>query len=146
MPIDVRWDDSAQTVIRWDYEADWTWHDAALAAEQTREMRQQRHDLPVMAIILNMHSLQTIPRDSLRNMRRLMQAVGARDIIILNGSNPAVSVMTAFTRAIFQNAAEQIYTTATLEDARRLSDQLLHPNEHDAPTKPSRPTDDSDKP
>jgi hypothetical protein len=139
MPIHVRWDDTPDPIIRWDYDNGWSWQDSADAAEKTSQMRQARLDISRIAIILNMEFVETIPRDSLRNMRRLLQSAQPADIIILSGSSAAVNVMAAFMRSIFQSAANQIFTTASLTQAHMLVAQMLGGDDNSPPTQPSRP-------
>lgn len=138
MPINVRWDNTTHTTIQWDYESEWSWQDSTQAAEKTRIIRQEHDDVPLVAVVLNMDTVHTIPRDSLRNMRRLLQSVQETDIIILSGSSTAVNVMAAFMRSIFQSAATQIFTTSTLEEAHRLVAQLVGARLSSAPTQPRR--------
>lgn len=126
MAIVVHWDDDNQTIIRWDYDADWTWQESSLAAETTREIRQASGHLNPVAVILRMDGVETIPRDSLRNMRRLLQNLQPDDVIIISGSNVAVDVMIAFMRATFSGALEQLHTAPTLADARSLAMRLLY--------------------
>ena len=134
MAILVSWDDDNQTIIRWDYDADWTWHESSLAADQTREIRESSgHHHPV-AVILSMDGVETIPRDSLRNMRRLLQNLQPDDLIIISGSNVAVDVMTAFMRATFGGALGQLHTAPTLTDARALAMRLLYGNHSNGTT------------
>jgi hypothetical protein len=126
MAILVSWDDDNRTIIRWDYDADWTWHESSLAAETTREIREASgHELPV-AVILSMAGVEAIPRDSLRNMRRLLQNLQPEDVIIISGSNVAVDVMIAFMRATFTGALGQLHKALSLDDARALAARLLH--------------------
>lgn len=139
MSIQVSWDDETQRILRWDYAEAWTWNDAMQAAETTRLLRNAViHDLVV--VILNMGEVQTIPRDSMRNMRRLLQALQPGDIVIMSGDGTAVGVITVFMRSIFPANANQLYTAESLTEARVMAQRFLGSGggENKAPTRPKR--------
>ncbi len=139
MPIQVMWDEEEHTTILWHYEGEWTWQESAQAAEHTRELRDTLAHLPIVAVILDMSQVETIPRDSLRNMRRLLQYLRANDLVILCGDNATVDVMAAFMHSTFPDAAERIRTTESLASARTLAREQIAGSSHDLPTRPRRP-------
>jgi len=139
MSIQVSWDDETQHILRWDYDEAWTWNDAMQAAETTRLLRNAvSHALVV--VILNMGEVQTIPRDSMRNMRRLLQALQPNDVVIMSGDGTAVGVITVFMRSIFPANANQLYTAPSLAEARALAQRFIGrgQSENKAPTRPKR--------
>jgi hypothetical protein len=143
MSIIATWDDEAKTIICWEFSADWSWYETSLTADQTRQMMEHPAAGAAIAIIMVMDTVETIPRDSLRNMRRLLQYLRDKDIVILSGSNAAVNVMTAFMRATFGNAAARLFTAASLEEARTLAKRLLQTALTDADTRPNRTVSDT---
>lgn len=124
MPILVGWDDIESSIILWNYTQEWTWQESVEAAEQTQMLRQSVNKQSIV-VILNMEFVQTIPRDSIRNMRRLLHNLQGRDCVILCGSNTAVNVITSFLRTLFQNEADRILMVASLEEARTLARKIL---------------------
>lgn len=143
MPVTVSWDDETQSIIRWDYGGDWTWADTTEAAEITRQLLDAAANPPVAAILLNLEGMQTIPRDSLRNMRTLFHVLRPDDIIVLCGDSVAVNVMIAFLRSIYRSTADQLLTAPTLADGRRLAFERLNGYSPDSPTQPTRPSSSS---
>ena len=139
MPIQVMWDDQEHTTILWHYEGEWTWQESVQAAEHTREIRDALSTVPIVAVILDMTQVNTIPRDSLRNMRRLLQYLGGDDLVILCGDNAAVNVMAAFMNSAFPEAVGRIYTTESLASARVLASQMVAGSAHNLATRPRRP-------
>ncbi|MCL4246717.1 MAG: hypothetical protein KJ065_01055 [Anaerolineae bacterium] len=124
MPILVGWDDKESSIILWNYTQEWTWQESVEAAEQTQILRQSVNKRSIV-VILNMEFVQTIPRDSIRNMRRLLHNLQGGDCVILCGSNSAVNVITSFLRTLFQNEADRILMVASLEEARTLAREIL---------------------
>ena len=124
MPILVGWDDKEPSIILWSYAQEWTWQESVEAAEQTQVLRQSVSNQSIV-VVLNMEFVQTIPRDSIRNMRRLLHHLQSGDFVILCGSNTAVNVITSFLRTLFQNEADRILMAASLEEARTLAREIL---------------------
>lgn len=139
MPITVSWDDERQSIIRWDFSGDWTWTESTQAADLTRHLLDTTEENHAVAILLDMAGMQTIPRDSLRNMRQIFHGLRPNDLVILCGDSVAVNVMIAFLRSIYRNAADQLYTTPTLDAGRMLALQKLAGYNPDDATKPKRP-------
>ena len=128
MPIQVGWDDEEKTIILWRYFQEWTWQESVEAAEQTQVLRRSV-DEETVVVILNMEFAQTIPRDSIRNMRRLLHSLEARDFVILCGSNAAVDVVTSFLRTLFHEQSNRILMAPTLVEGRALAKELVSANE-----------------
>jgi len=128
MPIQVGWGDEEQTIILWFYSQEWTWQESVEAAEQTQILRRSAGQESVV-VILNMEVTQTIPRDSIRNMRRLLHSLEAQDFVILCGNNAAVDVVTAFLRTLFHDQANRILMAPTLSEAHDLARKLLSARE-----------------
>ncbi|MCC6614588.1 MAG: hypothetical protein IT320_13995 [Anaerolineae bacterium] len=124
MPIQVGWDDDEKTIILWHYSQEWTWQESVEAAEQTQVLRHSVDEQSVV-VILNMEFTQTIPRDSIRNMRRLLHNLEPTDFVILCGDNAAVDVVTSFLRTLFYDQSNRILMAPTLADARILAQRLL---------------------
>jgi hypothetical protein len=139
MPIIVHWDDERQSIIRWDFSGEWTWAESTQAAEITHHLLAESSDTEAVAILLDMAGMQTIPRDSLRNMRQLFHGLRPNDLVILCGDSVAVNVMIAFLRSIYRSAADQLFTTPTLDAGRLLALQKLAGYNPDDPTQSRRP-------
>ena len=131
MPIQVDWDHEEKKIILWRYFQEWTWQESVEAAEQTQALRRSVDEESVV-VILNMEFAQTIPRDSIRNMRRLLHNLEARDFVILCGSNTAVDVVTSFLRTLFHEQSNRILMAPTLAEARVLAERLISANQPDA--------------
>lgn len=139
MPVTVSWDDERQSILRWEYAGDWSWSDATVAADTTRNLLDNAPPDEPIALLLNLETMQTIPRDSLRNMRQLLHGLRPHDIVILCGDSVAVNVMIAFLRSIYRSTADQLYTAQNLQSGRMLALQLLAGYHPDDPTQSSRP-------
>ncbi len=140
MPVIVSWDDERQSILRWDYTGDWTWADSTEASNMTRQLLDQAAADEPIALLLNLETMQTIPRDSLRNMRQLLHGLRPHDIVILCGDSVAVNVMIAFLRSIYRDSAAQLHTAINLQAGRMLALQKLAGYSPDDPTQPNRPS------
>lgn len=120
MSINVSWDNLKQTVIRWDFEQQWTWHDVESARQLTAIMTQSV-DHNAVDVIWDLRRVLSLPTP-------LTFAVNVPDeffdrttgsIIITNANThiyATVRALTAFNRTL----GYHLGFVDTLEEAREM--------------------------
>lgn len=123
MPITVHWDDSAQTVVRWDLTGRWTWQEFAAAQEESDAMVISVAHL--VDVIANLEQSPTLPENPLSHYR---QAVARkpenRGLVVFAGAGTFVQAMgQIFNRVFGERIQDEIVFVATVEEARRFLDE-----------------------
>jgi hypothetical protein len=119
MPVQVSWDDDAQTIIRWDYAGKWAWTEVSSAFEQVNQMmRSVQH--PV-SIIHDLTQSAGLPGGALANAHRFTAALPENwDISIVVGSGDFTEAMLNIFRKIYAKLGERYKTAATVDEARAI--------------------------
>lgn len=135
MPITVVWDNEEQTIIRQDFNDEWTWADHAQAVKTTHALIETvAHPVDVIANLI--HS-RTWPQDPLSYARRNMQQAppnAGLTVIVLEGGNLFLETLLGIFRRIYRGIGNRLEIVHTLAEARALiASQRDTPQDDDAP-------------
>jgi hypothetical protein len=115
--ITVTWDDDKQTIIRWDFDVDWTWNDFRAALKQTSEMAQDRQRLDLIA---NVGDVDQVPPGALGEFKRTEDRAPADDdgLRIITGSTFLPRMLAERLRKVY--GITNWNNATTLEAAREM--------------------------
>ena len=124
MGIAVSWDDDAQSIIRWEFEADWNWNEFHLAFDRSLEMAKS---VPYrIDVIPNVTHTDKLPAGALGQFKRIYDNSPENTrLIVITGGNRFVNTVIKTFAAIYRIPTWR--TVKTLEDARAL---IRHDREH----------------
>jgi hypothetical protein len=113
MAIDVVWDDDSQSILRWDFSADWSWDEYQLAFDRSLEMVSSvSHRVDV---IPNVIETQKLPAGALAQFKRVYDnSPDNTHLILITGGN-------SFVNAVIKTFA-RVYRIPTWRTARTLAD------------------------
>lgn len=117
MGIVVNWDDSDQTIIRWDFGETWLWEDFHNAFSQSLDLSNAvSHRVDVIPYLKMTRS---VPPNALAQFNRIQRQMPANThLIVITGGNPFENAIISAFRAAYR--ADTWRTAKTLEDARAL--------------------------
>lgn len=119
MTITVYWQDSAQSIIRYDFPAIWTWDEFWAAFKLAYDMGGQvSHRID---IIVNLRESQIVPSNALTNLRAIseQQHAHARLSVIVT-SVRFLHVLYGIGKTVYPKVQQHFVICETLEDAERI--------------------------
>jgi hypothetical protein len=119
MTIKAIWDNNEKTIVRYIFEAGWTWEEFFAAKKQANEMMDTvSHKL---GVILHLPTENAVPPDVLANARSGLLSRHANTVmIIFVSTQPFVSTMIETLVTLSPLADTGLATTLTLDEARVL--------------------------
>src|SRR5258708_3010123 len=117
MPVQVSWDDDAQTIIRWDYAGKWAWTEVSSAFERVNQMMHSVQH-PV-SIIHDLTQSAGLPGGALRNGERFTTGLAENwEISVVVGSGTFAESMLNIFRKVYAKLGDRYKTAPTLDEAR----------------------------
>jgi len=119
MPVQVSWDDAAQTIIRWEYVGKWTWNEVSSTFQQVNQMmRAVEH--PV-SIIHDLTQSTRMPGGALTQAYRFTSALPENwDISVVVGSGAFVESLLDIFRKVYAKLGDHYKNAPTLDEARAI--------------------------
>lgn len=121
MSVNVGWDDPEQTILRYTYEAGWTWEEYATAvATATQLVATASGEIDVIGDFSNSTLL---PERALSNFRKSLATSPDTvpfKMVVLIVKNEFISRMLDTFSRMYPSARNKIRSAPSLEDARRL--------------------------
>ncbi len=118
MKIRVFWDNDDQTIIRWDFNANWDWNEFYAAATRSVELRQSKtHDRPV-SIVLNIGATAPTLGGALNATHNsIMLKTAGRGLIIIVGQHKLTQRLAAMFAEAYADLDSPMTVCRTLEEA-----------------------------
>ena len=122
MPIDVNWDDDAQTVIRYEFWSPWTWNEYRQAIDRAWELAGSvSHPTDT---ITDMSASRLLPEGLFRNVKQsVVEIPESTQTVVLVGGGLFVETMLNVIKSVYRNAASKFFVVETVEEARVLIQQ-----------------------
>ena len=122
MPIDVTWDDDAQTVIRYAFRSPWTWDEYRQAIEEAWALAAS---VPhATDTITDMSASRLLPDGLFRNVKQsVVEIPESTQTVVLVGGGLFVETMLNVMKRIYRNAASKFFVVETVQEARVLIQQ-----------------------
>lgn len=119
MTIDIRWENTQHTIIRWTFTGTWTWDDFEAAQ---REFHAMLHSVEHMVdVIADLRHSQLLPQDTFANFKRLERSVMSnRDRVILVTTNLFIKSMAKTYNQVFKYRKTEFLLADTIEDAQQI--------------------------
>lgn len=121
MPITITWDNAEQTVLRWDYQGEWTWQELLDANEISYAMvAAQPH---IVDIIVDMTHSPTLPSNTIslyRSLRHQIRTAENAGTTILIGCSPYVKAIIYTLSRIPRLYIHQFSVADSLAEARAI--------------------------
>lgn len=118
MPVEVNWDNDAQTVMRYDLRGKWTWEEYYVALNRGVEMR--RSVTHTVDVIANLTDSVRLPGSVLTHMRRLSEDRENRGLMVIVGGGSFVIAMIRIYSTLVKSAQQYVRAVNTLAEARQL--------------------------
>jgi hypothetical protein len=118
MPITVKWDNEAKTIIRQTYERNWRWQDFFETAAQTRELvNTVSHQVDIIADFLESGPLPLGP--AITNARQVLSNLPANwGCLVIVTTNGFIRVMVLMFNSYFANTlGSQVHVVSNFSDA-----------------------------
>ena len=115
MSIDVRWDNADKTIIRWQFNDNWTWDDYYGALQISRQLCRQA--TYIVDIIVDMRDSKTLPNNVFTHAQNALQtsSLNSGSIVVI-GINPLLrSAYSAFKRlydTMTRSSRNELYLVA----------------------------------
>jgi len=120
MAINVVWDDDLQTILRWDFEQDWTWEDFHAAFDQSVKIAGSKKER--VDVIPYLAQSKLVPPNTLMQFNRVSRLSPPNtNLIVITGGTTLVNAMISMFRSVYR--VNTWRTAATLEDARAIITQ-----------------------
>jgi hypothetical protein len=121
MSVNVEWDDSEQRILRYTYEAGWTWEEyAAAVAEATRLVVKVDGQIDVIG---DFSKSTLLPERALSNFRKSLatspDTVPFKMVVLIIRNEFIARMLDTFSR-MYPSARGKIRSAPSLEDARRI--------------------------
>lgn len=117
MPINIVWDNTEKTTMRYDFEGGWTWEEFYPAMQQGVEMRQEVTH--TVNIIVNLEKSLRIPNNVLTHLKRLAtNDRGNRGMIVLAGGGGFVIALVRIYTSLFKSSQRFVKVTKSVDEAR----------------------------
>jgi hypothetical protein len=119
MSIAVLWDNTEQTIIRYDFEGQWVWSEFFTATQQAFALtRSVPHTVDSIS---NFKPGAALPSDALFQFRRAMaSAPPNRGVTVIVGGSTLIKTMVIVFGKINRQLGERLFLADTLDQARAL--------------------------
>jgi hypothetical protein len=126
MTVTAIWDNDEKTIVRYIFEAGWTWDEFFAAKKRAHDMMDTvTHKF---GVILHMPAENVIHPDILANARNgLLSKHANTSLIVVVSTRPFIRTMIETLVALAPLANTGLETAATLDEARLMVNQRLHP-------------------
>lgn len=120
MPITVKFDNPDQTVIRWDFVANWTIEEWYASAHQSQSLRLTVVEMPICPAIFNLEQSGPVPLDILPHARVAFEMMDTRDFVVLTHTSGLVRSLTALFKRLNPVMGQSVFLANNDEEARAL--------------------------
>jgi hypothetical protein len=119
MPIEIRWDDVGQTVLRFDYTTPWTWEDLRGAVQEASRMSA---DLGyIVSVINDVSHASALPDGALVTFRGIARLTPDNTgLIVIAGGGMLVDTMITMFRRLSGAQGANWRTAKSLDEARAM--------------------------
>jgi hypothetical protein len=124
MGMSLAWDNEEKTVIRWEFDGEWTWSEyGKLKVVFDSMVSQVDHTVDVIA---DMSKSPTLPKSSLTQFKKYNRTTPPnRGLIVFVGTNTIVRIMAEALGNVFRGLSQYIAFSPSIDEARHLLTQPL---------------------
>ncbi len=119
MPITLHWDDTEQTIIRWDFQGTWDWQEVYACTKRSTQMREEVEH-PV-SVILNMDKAGLLKPGALNHAKVALQfSPDNRDMVVVVGRSTFLQTMVEIFSKMNVSISDSFTGVESLAEARRI--------------------------
>jgi hypothetical protein len=120
MPIDVVWDDEAETIIRWNFSDPWNWQEFRAAFEKSMEIGGHLpYRVDVIPYLAN--SRIPVPTGALGEFNRIARTTPKNvGLVVITGGNVLTRTIIDLFTQVYGKAAHNWHTIDSLDKARAM--------------------------
>ena len=129
MSVNLVWDDSQRTTLRFDYEGEWTWNEWYAAMDEAETLIHELGD--TVYFINNLGDSTYLPKNAMTNFKQ--NAIHFHSLVratVMVSENLFIKVMYNTFKRFAGAWAEQYYFVTSLEEARQMIAE--HSTEYDS--------------
>jgi hypothetical protein len=119
MPIMVKWDDEAQSVVLMRFQGKWSWDEMYKAAQESVALRKAKTHR--CALILDLLQGANVPTGALTHLRNALSISSEdREITVVLTDKPFLKTLYTMFTKLYKKLGDTLFLADTMEDARRV--------------------------